>query len=97
MRCPHCGDEITGVLPADREALMADLLRIEEHSEHYTCGDGCCDDWDYPLAEEAVRLREAFTLLLAARDQSRHYLTWGGTANAAALRASLDATEEAGL
>lgn len=77
----------------DREALLEDLSRIEDFSERYECGDGCCIDYDYPLAEEAGRLREALLLLLDARDQSRHYLTHGGEANAEGLRRVLDATD----
>lgn len=68
MRCPHCGDEIAGVQPAGREALLADLLRIEEYSEHYTCGDGCCDEDYQPLAEEAARLRGELLRLWDAQD-----------------------------
>jgi len=68
MKCPHCGDEITGVLPAGRDALLSDLLRIEEYSEHYTCGDGCCDEDYQPLAEEASRLREEMLRLWASED-----------------------------
>lgn len=53
---------------ADRESLRRDLTSVEEHSDDYTCGDGCCYDVFNPLDEEASRLREELERLWVLED-----------------------------
>lgn len=72
-----------------RDAILRDLDAVEQHSEWYECGDGCCSGYDNPLAEEGSRLREEVERLWAIEDLALAYMAEGGTTNGRRLRDAL--------